>query len=69
MRLVFVFCIFFWVSVFRAATEADEIPGFFLKIAKNVPRVGRRSDAYFMKNYKTIPRIGRSVDGTTVIIK
>ncbi|XP_014095761.2 uncharacterized protein ETH [Bactrocera oleae] len=39
--------------------QGNESPGFFLKITKNVPRLGRRSDSYFLKNMKTIPRIGR----------
>ncbi|XP_055850512.1 uncharacterized protein LOC129915073 [Episyrphus balteatus] len=44
-------------------TLADESPGFFLKITKNIPRLGRRSDKQFgnlfFKNAKQIPRIGR----------
>ncbi|EDW73941.1 uncharacterized protein Dwil_GK21645 [Drosophila willistoni] len=36
---------------------ADDSPGFFLKITKNVPRLGKRSENFVMKN---IPRIGRS---------
>ncbi|EDW01612.1 GH21534 [Drosophila grimshawi] len=40
--------------------QADESPGFFLKITKNVPRLGKRSEGFPMKNMKTIPRIGRS---------
>lgn len=43
--------------------QCNESPGFFLKITKNVPRLGRRSDSYFLKNMKTIPRIGRRADG------
>ncbi|XP_065369592.1 uncharacterized protein ETH [Calliphora vicina] len=47
--------------------KTDDSPGFFLKITKNVPRLGRRSDkdfeSSFLKNYKAIPRIGRSVEG------
>uniref|UniRef100_A0A1I8NQJ7 Uncharacterized protein n=1 Tax=Stomoxys calcitrans TaxID=35570 RepID=A0A1I8NQJ7_STOCA len=52
----------------RASTscKADDSPGFFLKITKNVPRLGRRSDKEFVqgfwKNFKAIPRIGRSVE-------
>nr|BAQ19554.1 ecdysis triggering hormone [Sarcophaga crassipalpis] len=46
--------------------QANDSPGFFLKITKNVPRLGRRSDkdfeSGFLKNYKIIPRIGRSAE-------
>ncbi|KAG7188766.1 hypothetical protein KM043_008384 [Ampulex compressa] len=42
--------------------EADEVPAFFLKIAKNIPRVGRsgKFEDFFYKSAKNIPRIGRS---------
>ncbi|KAH8370826.1 hypothetical protein KR093_005119 [Drosophila rubida] len=40
--------------------NADESPGFFLKITKNVPRLGKRTESFGMRNIKTIPRIGRS---------
>lgn len=43
-----------------AICQADESPGFFLKITKNVPRLGKRGETFAMKNLKTIPRIGRS---------
>ncbi|XP_075168493.1 uncharacterized protein LOC142240675 [Haematobia irritans] len=50
----------------KSACKADDSPGFFLKITKNVPRLGRRSDKEFeqgfLRNYKTIPRIGRSLE-------
>ncbi|CAD7014426.1 uncharacterized protein LOC101457772 [Ceratitis capitata] len=42
--------------------QCNDSPGFFLKITKNVPRLGRRSDSYFLKNMKAIPRIGRRDD-------
>ncbi|XP_034654296.1 uncharacterized protein LOC117892285 [Drosophila subobscura] len=45
--------------VFVAFSQADDSPGFFLKITKNVPRLGKR-ESLAMKNLKTIPRIGRS---------
>ncbi|XP_030387275.1 uncharacterized protein LOC115633906 [Scaptodrosophila lebanonensis] len=52
------------VSLFLAACssigQADESPGFFLKITKNVPRLGKRDESFVMKNMRTIPRIGRS---------
>ncbi|XP_051158434.1 uncharacterized protein LOC127279848 [Leptopilina boulardi] len=39
----------------------DSSPAFFLKIAKNVPRIGRSSGAenFFLKASKNIPRIGK----------
>ncbi|KAH8327066.1 hypothetical protein KR074_001538 [Drosophila pseudoananassae] len=43
-----------------AIVRADDSPGFFLKITKNVPRLGKRGESFAMKNLKTIPRIGRS---------
>ncbi|XP_017124321.1 uncharacterized protein LOC108144172 [Drosophila elegans] len=43
-----------------AISQADDSPGFFLKITKNVPRLGKRGENFVMKNLKTIPRIGRS---------
>lgn len=45
---------------------STETPGFFLKVTKNVPRLGRRSqslsdfDNFFLKTSKSVPRIGRS---------
>ncbi|KAH8346409.1 hypothetical protein KR084_011899 [Drosophila pseudotakahashii] len=43
-----------------AVSQGDDSPGFFLKITKNVPRLGKRGESFAMKNLKTIPRIGRS---------
>lgn len=54
--------------VLNFATEIEN-PGFFLKVTKNVPRIGRRSeggqsvtdfDTFFLKASKSVPRIGRS---------
>ncbi|XP_037717357.1 uncharacterized protein LOC119551853 [Drosophila subpulchrella] len=45
---------------FVAVSQGDDSPGFFLKITKNVPRLGKRGESFTMKNLKTIPRIGRS---------
>nr|XP_012143027.1 PREDICTED: uncharacterized protein LOC100875162 isoform X2 [Megachile rotundata] len=47
------------VSIGQNATKADEVPAFFLKIAKNIPRVGR-SDGYdgFFQSRQNIPKIG-----------
>lgn len=57
------------VGVLVVSTWATEIenPGFFLKVTKNVPRIGRRSDGqpvndfdtFFLKASKSVPRIGR----------
>lgn len=47
-------------------TISTETPGFFLKVTKNVPRLGRRSQSlsdfenFFLKTSKSVPRIGRS---------
>lgn len=40
---------------------ADETPGFFIKLSKSVPRIGRRGDFenFFLKQSKSVPRIGR----------
>ncbi|XP_022228766.2 uncharacterized protein LOC111078407 [Drosophila obscura] len=51
--------------VFVVFCQADDSPGFFLKITKNVPRLGKR-ESLVMKNLKTIPRIGRSEQQTAV---
>lgn len=52
-------------------TISTETPGFFLKVTKNVPRLGRRShqlsdfENFFLKTSKSVPRIGRS-DGVSI---
>lgn len=44
----------------------NESPGFFLKVTKNVPRLGKRTNSlsdfenFFLKTSKSVPRIGRS---------
>ncbi|XP_015515881.1 ecdysis triggering hormone [Neodiprion pinetum] len=47
----------------NSVVEADEFPTFFLKAAKSVPRIGRRSgaddDLFFKKANHKIGRIGR----------
>lgn len=46
----------------NSVVEADEFPTFFLKAAKSVPRIGRRSGSFedfFLKASKSVPRIGR----------
>ncbi|XP_063977361.1 uncharacterized protein LOC135162641 [Diachasmimorpha longicaudata] len=42
----------------------DEVPAFFLKIAKNVPRIGRSDKYYdyFFKQAKNMPRMGKRED-------
>lgn len=59
----------FAVVIFAVICQAaDESPGFFLKVTKNVPRLGRRSQSvnefenFFLKASKTVPRIGRRDD-------
>lgn len=53
--------------------NTEESPGFFLKVSKNVPRLGRRSQSYndfenfFLKASKTVPRIGRRDDKVRMI--
>ncbi|XP_043529237.1 uncharacterized protein LOC122538845 isoform X1 [Frieseomelitta varia] len=40
------------------ASEADEVPAFFLKIAKNIPRVGRsEGNNDFLKSRRNIPKV------------
>lgn len=62
------------ILVFAALTlllskgQADESPGFFLKITKNVPRLGKRTESFVMKNMKTIPRMGRSDPQVSILI-
>ena len=59
------------LNSFMRLCSANDSAGFFLKVAKNVPRLGRRSadkefDSYFLKNIKTIPRIGKRTDEVKV---
>ncbi|XP_055610298.1 uncharacterized protein LOC129757192 [Uranotaenia lowii] len=55
MRLLLLLGIIIYVTV------ADETPGFFIKLSKSVPRIGRRGDFenFFLKQSKSVPRIGR----------
>lgn len=64
LRIVVFSVLFVWI---HGATE--ESPGFFLKVSKNIPRLGRRSaaplprndyESFFLKSSKIVPRIGRS---------
>lgn len=68
-----VFATLLILSTFLLSCKTDDIPGFFLKITKNVPRLGRRSDkeyeSYFLKNVKQIPRIGRRYDNVSTDCK
>ncbi|KAF7382112.1 ecdysis triggering hormone preproprotein [Vespula maculifrons] len=50
------------LSVLQYSVEADEVPAFFLKIAKNIPRVGRSGDKFddfFLNSPKNIPETGK----------
>lgn len=65
--LFFVFALVFLVgitlSICQDIAKADEVPAFFLKIAKvpTLPRVGRSGfENFFYKAEKQIPRIGRN---------
>ncbi|XP_062550598.1 uncharacterized protein LOC134215415 [Armigeres subalbatus] len=51
--------ILFLVAI--SIVAADETPGFFIKLSKSVPRIGRRGDFenFFLKQSKSVPRIGR----------
>lgn len=51
------------------SSTADEVPAFFLKIAKNIPRVGR-SEGYddFFKSRKNFPKLGNH-DAQVVVIE
>ncbi|XP_059612633.1 uncharacterized protein LOC132259105 [Phlebotomus argentipes] len=63
-------CLCFVILIFGVFfASGDENPGFFLKITKNVPRIGRRSlpvtsevDNFFFKGLKNVPRMGRRND-------
>ncbi|KAL2713349.1 ecdysis triggering hormone preproprotein [Vespula squamosa] len=53
------------LSVSQYSVEADEVPAFFLKIAKNIPRVGRSGDKFddlLLNSPKNIPGRGRHGD-------
>lgn len=68
-NIIFCACSAFFIGavtllVCQNITMAEEVPAFFLKIAKipTLPRVGRsgRFEDFFYKAEKHIPRIGRS---------
>ncbi|XP_055643444.1 uncharacterized protein LOC129779775 [Toxorhynchites rutilus septentrionalis] len=52
---------FFLLLVIVCAVVAGESPGFFIKLSKSVPRIGRRGslENFFLKQSKSVPRIGR----------
>lgn len=53
--------IFLFLCLF-CTIACNDTPGFFLKVSKNIPRIGRRSsdfDNFFLKSSKNVPRIGR----------
>lgn len=61
--LASVFLVGVALSVCQDIAKADEVPAFFLKIAKvpTLPRVGRSGyENFFYKAEKHIPRIGRN---------
>ncbi|XP_015433603.1 PREDICTED: uncharacterized protein LOC107189557 [Dufourea novaeangliae] len=55
----------FALLISQNVSKADEVPAFFLKIAKNIPRVGR-SDGYedlLLKSRKNVPKIEGRANG------
>lgn len=58
------------LSVSRYSVEADEVPAFFLKIAKNIPRVGRsdKFDDLFLNSGKNVHETGKHDDNTKVYL-
>ena len=58
-----VFCLILPL-ICAAMAMPDETSGFFIKIPKNVPRIGRRGDFenFFLKQSKSVPRIGRRAE-------
>uniref|UniRef100_A0A8W7PGD7 Ecdysis-triggering hormone n=1 Tax=Anopheles coluzzii TaxID=1518534 RepID=A0A8W7PGD7_ANOCL len=58
MKLV----VFFALICYAIGSES---PGFFIKLSKSVPRIGRRGDLenFFLKQSKSVPRIGRRAGG------
>ena len=50
------------------ASKADEVPAFFLKIAKNIPRVGRsEGNNDFLKSRRNIPKVSAHGSGAQVL--
>ncbi|EDV57075.1 uncharacterized protein LOC6548570 [Drosophila erecta] len=60
MRFITVLSVSLLVALVAISQADDSSPGFFLKITKNVPRLGKRGENFAIKNLRTIPRIGRS---------
>lgn len=70
LRILIFSLVLVWI---HCATE--ESPGFFLKVSKNIPRLGRRAasplsdyDSFFLKSSKIVPRIGRSNPGYVSVL-
>lgn len=69
LLLLALLTVFDYCTCNNGNTISTETPGFFLKVTKNVPRLGRRSqplsdfENFFLKTSKSVPRIGRS-DGS-----
>lgn len=67
-NLTKVILLFMWLAAIHCdgSDVHNESPGFFLKVTKNVPRLGRRAHSlsdfenFFLKTSKSVPRIGRS---------
>uniref|UniRef100_A0A1I8PVS5 Ecdysis triggering hormone n=1 Tax=Stomoxys calcitrans TaxID=35570 RepID=A0A1I8PVS5_STOCA len=63
MLLLYALLLYLYLGT-KFTCQADESSGFFVKVTKNVPRLGRRSDKDvgrgLFRNYKIVPRIGRS---------
>ncbi|CAD7077963.1 unnamed protein product [Hermetia illucens] len=63
MKVITLFLVI--LAIFHAlAMQSEGSPGFFLKITKNIPRLGRSApssslEKYILKAAKNIPRIGR----------
>ncbi|XP_031630471.1 uncharacterized protein LOC116345341 [Contarinia nasturtii] len=66
LSLCLLLTVFDYCLCSNSNTISSETPGFFLKVTKNVPRLGRRShqlsdfENFFLKTSKSVPRIGRS---------
>ncbi|XP_053664347.1 uncharacterized protein LOC128713511 [Anopheles marshallii] len=58
MKLLILFALIYYAY-------GSESPGFFIKLSKSVPRIGRRGDLenFFLKQSKSVPRIGRRAGG------
>lgn len=63
-KIILLLCLFYTIA-------CNDTPGFFLKVSKNIPRIGRRSsdfDNFFLKSSKSVPRIGRRDPFVSVLL-